>query len=592
MRRERKAKSAPVQLFPFLAVLVSTMGALVLLLLVINRQAVHQAIAQAVGAFLDHAGRQEQSLLDRRAELDVELARLQQQLLEQEAESRSLVAGIQSRENDLQRNTAEQQRIQDDMDRLLSQNLGIQGMIADMRQRLLLLSASKERLARESQAPQPTFIPVVHPGTHGTTRQPIYLECIAQGVVLQPEGLVVSRASLDFPIGREALAKLVQVLSDYYLGRTVGPEHKAAFRDLEPYPLLLVRPDGIACFYLARSALEPLDLVFGYELVESDWKLQYPKPDPRVRRIAIAALQSGGSDPANTNHAGWPDGPNHQWPRRTPSLTPNLGGILGLLPGPSRSITHNFPPKQVGSDDPGVTMDAKQERIDPAGREPDPGAPTLEPDSPNDGEWRKPATVADSGSRSGPEQTDRADAEDFLKEPSRQAPRRGQSQPKTDRRKLDSATSGEDAHPPHKGTHGDSVLAMPGNPASGGKVTVPRNIEVFCGARSLVVGKNRTIIPVPESGPGEQTRERIMDEVSREMMSWGRPGLVFVWEPRLLCYVHADGMELSYWLRFIAAEQSIPVEHQIIAEDSLDWSGSWFLNEVPRHQRVLPPLWE
>ena len=49
----------------------------------------------------------------------------------------------------------------------------------------------------------------------------------------------------------------------------------------QPYPLLLVRPEGIMAFYAARAAMASWASEFGYELLEPDRKLQFPAP--RIR---------------------------------------------------------------------------------------------------------------------------------------------------------------------------------------------------------------------------------------------------------------------------------------------------------------------
>ncbi|MCI0358582.1 MAG: hypothetical protein L0211_08870, partial [Planctomycetaceae bacterium] len=49
-----------------------------------------------------------------------------------------------------------------------------------------------------------------------------------------------------------------------------------------PYPLLIVRPDGHAAYGAAREALETWGADFGYELIEQDWKLAYPQAEPQL----------------------------------------------------------------------------------------------------------------------------------------------------------------------------------------------------------------------------------------------------------------------------------------------------------------------
>lgn len=58
----------------------------------------------------------------------------------------------------------------------------------------------------------------------------------------------------------------------------------------EPYVLLLVRPSGSVAYYIARKLLTRLEVPFGYELIAEDWKLDVPDPDPNARKIVKAAV--------------------------------------------------------------------------------------------------------------------------------------------------------------------------------------------------------------------------------------------------------------------------------------------------------------
>lgn len=49
-----------------------------------------------------------------------------------------------------------------------------------------------------------------------------------------------------------------------------------------PYVLLVVRPEGTISFYAARMFLQPLNIPFGYELVGSDQQFTWAQTDPRL----------------------------------------------------------------------------------------------------------------------------------------------------------------------------------------------------------------------------------------------------------------------------------------------------------------------
>ena len=81
-------------------------------------------------------------------------------------------------------------------------------------------------------------------------------------------------------------------------------------KEAEPYPLIIVRPNGIEAYYFVREAIQSWDSEFGYELVEQDWELKFSAADPqlamkeqqaaelarnRLRALAAAAPQAFGA---------------------------------------------------------------------------------------------------------------------------------------------------------------------------------------------------------------------------------------------------------------------------------------------------------
>ena len=146
------------------------------------------------------------------------------------------------------------------------------------------LHRSAKRAAKESHS----YAVVPYEGPNGTFRRPIYIECIKNELVLQPEGVRLTADDLRPPIGPgNPLASVLRAGREHIvrLNPKVGQS-----RDTEPYPLLLVRPDGLVVYDRARQAIEAGDFELGFELVESDWKLKYPEPDPQLAATEQQAL--------------------------------------------------------------------------------------------------------------------------------------------------------------------------------------------------------------------------------------------------------------------------------------------------------------
>jgi hypothetical protein len=236
--RPRKT-AASVELFPFLAVLMCTMGALILLLLVIVRHAREAAVeaarskprpdyrllleerqrlaaeADALQAGRDDARAGLATATSRAAELDAQLARLRRELAELEAQGASAPPAA-------------------DDDQRLREFDRLRELIAETAERL-----DTARGAAAAQGPSYAILP--YEGPNGTLRRPVYIECRSDCVVLQPEGVTLREADFQGHMAAgNPLAAAVRTAIHYH--RQVHPEGG------DPYPLLIVRPDGIGAY--------------------------------------------------------------------------------------------------------------------------------------------------------------------------------------------------------------------------------------------------------------------------------------------------------------------------------------------------------
>ena len=162
---------------------------------------------------------------------------------------------------------------------------------AELQQLRAQIGAAQQQLgeARKAAAGRNRSYAVVpYEGPNQTRRRPIYLECRADAVVLQPEGIDLTEADFEGPLGPgNPLAAALRAAREYLLAqRDFDPQAG------EPYPMLLVRPEGIAAYYAARAAMKSWGCDFGYELVGDDWKLAYPPPDPRLAEVVRQAIAS------------------------------------------------------------------------------------------------------------------------------------------------------------------------------------------------------------------------------------------------------------------------------------------------------------
>ncbi len=101
-------------------------------------------------------------------------------------------------------------------------------------------------------------------------------------MVLEPEGIVFTDNDFAGPLGPgNPLAAAVRAAREYMVAAQAD-----SLDQIEPYPLLVVRPDAITQYYAARSALQSFGSQFGYELIGADKKLKFPDSDPKMAERA------------------------------------------------------------------------------------------------------------------------------------------------------------------------------------------------------------------------------------------------------------------------------------------------------------------
>jgi len=287
-KRSRRGNDYAPSTFPFLAVLLCVIGALVLLL-VINVTNSRASARNQVQSELTEAIEQAKERSDYLVSISEELQARRQQVSKQIDLRRSELARAEDHIERLEKDLLEAQaRLEklEDMQESSELKANDPARIQELKdqiekQKLRLAEAIAER---KDQTPAFSIIP--YEGANRTTRRPVYLECTAQGVVIQPEGVLVSIEDLGPPHGPgNPLDAALRVLRNAYQSRD------AIYGiTIPPYPLLLVRPEGIASYALARSAMSGWDDQFGYELIDAQMELAFPEGIPELKTDLVRAL--------------------------------------------------------------------------------------------------------------------------------------------------------------------------------------------------------------------------------------------------------------------------------------------------------------
>jgi hypothetical protein len=290
--RRSKDTSPHVSLFPFLAVLICTMGALVPVLFSVSRQARAQASIAA-------AAKDEEIKADVKAEREMVEWRIEQmqtsrKKTEAEIETARLELGhLEDHSRRLKSKIAELEKTIGEIDRSgAGDGQRRAATSADLEELRKQITEAEKQLAEakvRAAGKKRSFAIVPYEGPNSTHRRPIYIECRENCVVLQPEGVVLNVHDFEGPMGpSNPLAAALRAEREYLLSQNGFDQQ----RDGEPYPLLLVRPDGIIAYYAARAAMKSWGPEFGYEFVDDDWKLAYQPPDPQMGQVVNKAVES------------------------------------------------------------------------------------------------------------------------------------------------------------------------------------------------------------------------------------------------------------------------------------------------------------
>ena len=288
----RSRGSHIVNLMPLLDVLLCTMGTLIVILGVINREARFHPAKKTPGA-VSQAKRQE--LNEAREDLQLRIEQVttaRKKTLADLETSRVRLSGIEDHSRQL---SNQLHNLTNALDQLQSNATSTSGTHDQLRLELMQLNtqqmqlkAALEKARAEAKYRQPAYAVIPFEGLYRTNRRPIYIECRGDSIILQPEGIVFSPNDFLGPGGPgNPLASALRAAQEYWR----NAPRPAPDLPNEPYPLLLVRPDGIIAYYLARDAMISWDAEFGYELVGADWKMAYPMPSiPQLQEMETRAV--------------------------------------------------------------------------------------------------------------------------------------------------------------------------------------------------------------------------------------------------------------------------------------------------------------
>ncbi|MDB4380224.1 hypothetical protein N9Z70_02430 [Mariniblastus sp.] len=302
MRRRKKNRTQlSVSLFPFLAVLICTLGVLIVMLVMAVKSAdVQSAKKQAE----DNSEKLAQiAELNDAVSLDQirinGMSAVRPDALEKLQQSRShrsyLEAEVRKTNRELEQVVKQWNSLQSEAEPVFSaekfsESDGNQ-VLAELEKAILQVRAGIDAKRQSNAVIKPTtYVIEPYKGSGGTFRRPIFIECFKDEIVLQPSGIRLRKDEFVLPLQPGNMLDSALLANREYWQRydLVGKEGS-------PYPLVIVRPDGAETFVLVRRAMQSWDDEFGYELVDGSKALSFGKKDPQlIEEVELAIEEARG----------------------------------------------------------------------------------------------------------------------------------------------------------------------------------------------------------------------------------------------------------------------------------------------------------
>jgi hypothetical protein len=385
---KRRRQKLQVSTFPFLAVLLSAMGSLILVLLAVDQKARAAARAKAQREAARVVEQAEQEAAERRAkwerkrqEARAEWERKRDDLHAQLSEEERALQARMNRLREQLADAAGRLRAEQDETGQLRRRLEVErGLLEGAEKSLDHTRAANEEAASQSEAARAwlarmtrdveqleraladlkaarerdrqTYSVIPYRGRHGEVRRPLYVECAGGKLTFHPDRLVLPESGPAADVRAEV---------ERHSARQKEQLPAADQPSYQPYLMVLVRPDGVESYYHLQNALRGLDAEFGYEFIDADWLLDFPADDtPAKSQPWLAGTKPGdpaastGSGSAGTplkgvnmargtgSGVGSPGGGGHR-EGEAPAEPPSRGGAGSAGASPSRQLDRGGP---------------------------------------------------------------------------------------------------------------------------------------------------------------------------------------------------------------------------------------------------------
>ena len=564
MSRLRKNLNQPsVSLFPFLAVLICTLGVLIVMLVLavksaeVAKEEEKTTQDEAVAAKIDEAQQRlaletfrSESIQNLRADVLARLADSRQKrgyLQQDVANATKQLEAAKKQIELLNRSLASVDKANPDATEPLNTR-DKEAAIEKLKQQVAAAKQALEAQRKKSKEEGPSrFSLVPHQGSGGTFRRPIFLECLENEIRLQPLGITLSKQDFALPIqAGNPLDVALLTIQEHWQQLKVAGDHGS------PYPLIVVRPGGAETFVLARRAMKSWTDEFGYELVDANKELDFGEPDNLLaakvdkivqhsinRQLQLAQLRYERQQHLARFSSNRNAPPGFSVAKRGSSVTTSAYQASGNGGRNASSIRSR--PEHAGADAQQVSYQAnrRSQRTNQTGTNQNSAASSQinnQAFSKNAGNNSK---FSSSGNISGQNSQQSADQSESSQQ----------------------SSSNSNSAAPNLANRRGQGWALPSRPQGGTGYLRP--ITVICSANDLRIktaaGQERTIDF--ESDPVTAV-DVLVEEIWNRIDSWGIAGQGSYWKPELRIKVQPDGEQRFAMLQQMLQNSGLVVQQE------------------------------
>ncbi len=529
-RRAKKRNPYSVSLFPFLAVLICTLGVLIIMLVM----AVHSAEKDGLESLKAVQENELEAIEDLKSQMDTRALKVDL-LSQSRPDVLKRLRDIRSHRGQI---AADTQRLEEELNELKLHKAALisadmegsdevsEIQLAQLEDELASAKLYRDNVAAQAQQAAANLVYWIIPsGSSGANRRPIYVECKREAIVLQPFGIELTADDFVHPVmAGNPFDVALTAISQYWRELDLAGDNGS------PYPLLVVRPGGEQSYLVARHAMKSWEDEFGYELIEAEKTIDFGKQDQQLKSKLVDAITDARKKQAEKtaqqmlNQAAYGNGTH--FAQSGSNRRSMNGGQTGLVASPGKGGFVRQGPNNRQSYE-----EVKNRQADSRSE-------------------KSSSSAIDSGAQSLAQKRSKTGG----------TPSQTKSKSRTPASDGGSSSIGNEAPPAQAlAKQRGANWALPDH--AHGATAYSRPIRVFCSDREFVIRSTAGAdVNVPLKKSDLENVDRLVEGIWQTIESWGSAGQNGYWKPRLRITILPGGKEPFDRLRMLLDQSGLEIE--------------------------------